>query len=80
MSLSTQSAAASGHTGALLERDVELHRLDQCLERAALSGSGLVVCIGGEAGVGKSTLVRELCHRRGAREQSCREPASRWRV
>ena len=69
MSLSTQSAAASGHSSALLERDSELGRLEECLEQVALSGSGLLVCIGGEAGVGKTTLVREFCRRRGAREQ-----------
>ncbi len=67
MSLSTQSSAASGHTGALLERDGELERLEQCLEHVALSGSGMVACIGGEAGVGKTTLVREFCHRHDAR-------------
>jgi DNA-binding CsgD family transcriptional regulator len=69
MNLSTQSPAASGPAGALLERDGELGRLEQCLEQVALSGSGMVACIGGEAGVGKTRLVREFCHRRGAREQ-----------
>ncbi|MGA8719335.1 MAG: AAA family ATPase [Solirubrobacteraceae bacterium] len=69
MSLSAQSSAASGHSGALLERDGELGRLEQGLEQVALSGSGMVAFIGGEAGVGKTTLVREFCHRRGAREQ-----------
>ena len=69
MSLSAHSSAASGHSGALLERDGELGRLEQGLEQVALSGSGMVAFIGGEAGVGKTTLVREFCHRRGAREQ-----------
>jgi DNA-binding CsgD family transcriptional regulator len=68
MNLSRNSPAASVHTGALLEREVELARLEQCLEQVALSGSGVVAFIGGEAGVGKTTLVREFCARRGPRE------------
>ena len=64
MSLSTKSAAAHGHTRAVLERDAELGRLERCFERVASSGSGIVAFIGGEAGVGKTTLARELCDRR----------------
>jgi DNA-binding CsgD family transcriptional regulator/tetratricopeptide (TPR) repeat protein len=64
MSLSTKSAAAHGDTRAVLERDAELGRLERCIERIASSASGVVAFIGGEAGVGKTTLVHELCDRR----------------
>jgi DNA-binding CsgD family transcriptional regulator len=72
MSLSTQSSAGQGHPGVLLERDVELGRLEQCLEQVALSGCGTATFIGGEAGVGKTTLVREFCRHRSARERVLR--------
>ena len=68
MSLPINSPAANGHTPALLEREVELDRLEQSLEQVALSGSGTVAFIGGEAGVGKTTLVGEFCRRRRGRE------------
>jgi predicted ATPase len=41
----------------LLERDGELDALETALRRAAL-GSGSVVLISGEAGIGKTSLVR----------------------
>ncbi|HEU4978679.1 MAG TPA: AAA family ATPase [Solirubrobacteraceae bacterium] len=69
MSLGTRSLAGHGRAEALLERDPELGRLEQCLEEIAVTGSGLVAFIGGEAGVGKTSLVREFCARRGEREQ-----------
>jgi DNA-binding CsgD family transcriptional regulator len=51
----------------LLEREVELGVLDRALSRAA-GGAGRVVLVGGEAGIGKTTLVREFIARaRGAR-------------
>ena len=43
--------------GELLERDDASARLDADLERARL-GVGQVVLVGGEAGVGKTSLVR----------------------
>lgn len=42
----------------LLERDAELDRLGKLAQRAA-AGDGALVMIGGEAGVGKTSLVRE---------------------
>jgi DNA-binding CsgD family transcriptional regulator len=51
----------------LLERDDELGVLDRALARAE-DGAGRVVLVGGEAGIGKTTLVREFIGRaRGAR-------------
>ena len=41
----------------LLERDTELRVLDAALDRAA-DGSGSVVLVSGEAGIGKTSLVR----------------------
>jgi len=45
---------------ALLERDEQLRTLRSQLTRAA-SGRGAMVFLGGEAGIGKSALVRRLC-------------------
>jgi predicted ATPase len=41
----------------LLERDTELRTLDAALDRAA-GGAGSVVLVSGEAGIGKTSLVR----------------------
>ncbi|MGZ4306084.1 MAG: ATP-binding protein [Solirubrobacteraceae bacterium] len=46
----------------LLERSQFLSVLDGAL-RAAIAGSGRVVLLGGEAGVGKTALLREFCAR-----------------
>ncbi len=43
----------------LLEREAELSALDECIA-AADQGEGRLVVISGEAGVGKTSLVREL--------------------
>src|SRR5262245_51250704 len=48
----------------LLERDSFLAALDACLDDAA-AGRGRLVLIAGEAGIGKSTLVRRFCADRG---------------
>ena len=48
--------------GELLERDEASTQLDADLERARL-GSGRVVLVGGEAGVGKTSLVRSFTSR-----------------
>jgi DNA-binding CsgD family transcriptional regulator/tetratricopeptide (TPR) repeat protein len=45
---------------ALLERDEQLGRLRSLLTHAA-SGRGAMVFVGGEAGIGKSALVRRFC-------------------
>ncbi len=47
----------------LLEREAELAVLDECVTSAAAVDGRLVV-ISGEAGVGKTALVKELCARR----------------
>ena len=49
--------AADTQDDNLLERDDDAAQLDADLERARL-GSGRVVLVGGEAGVGKTSLVR----------------------
>lgn len=48
----------------LLERDAELEALRDHLRRAA-AGAGRLVFVGGEAGVGKTTLVDAFCRRSG---------------
>jgi len=62
----------------LLERDDELALLEEVV-RAAAGGRGALVLVGGEAGIGKTTLVRALRARAGARarfvEGAC-EPLS----
>jgi DNA-binding CsgD family transcriptional regulator len=68
MSLSTQSVVGQRRTSTLVEREAELNRLGQCFEHVALSGEGMVTFIGGEAGVGKTTLVREFGSGRDPRQ------------
>ena len=52
-----------GTTGAggLLERSEQLEALDGHLGAVAAHGRGRLVLIGGEAGIGKSALVRAFC-------------------
>jgi predicted ATPase len=45
----------------LLERGKELDTLDACLDQVQRAARGLVVLLGGEAGVGKSAVVRRFC-------------------
>src|SRR5947209_16550852 len=59
----TERAGVRGNTGLLLERDTELGKLEQCLERVGSSTAGMVAFVGGEAGAGKTALVRALCDR-----------------
>jgi class 3 adenylate cyclase/tetratricopeptide (TPR) repeat protein len=49
-----------GVTAELIGRDEELARLIEAFELAA-SGEGQLVCVVGEAGLGKTRLVAELC-------------------
>ncbi len=51
---------------ALLERDAPLAALEERLQIVRSEGRGTLVLVGGEAGVGKSTLVRTLCLGAGA--------------
>jgi DNA-binding CsgD family transcriptional regulator len=45
----------------LLEREGELSTLDECLRTVRHGSSGCVVLVGGEAGVGKTALLRRFC-------------------
>ena len=47
--------------GGLLERADQLALLDDLLEAVEASSRGCVVLVGGEAGVGKTALIREFC-------------------
>jgi DNA-binding CsgD family transcriptional regulator/tetratricopeptide (TPR) repeat protein len=58
------SARAPGISSDLLERDRELSVVDECMEAVRTSSHGNVVIIGGEAGVGKTALVRRFCEER----------------
>jgi predicted ATPase len=49
-------------TALVLERDTELDRLDVALRRAT-AGRGSVVVMSGEAGIGKTSLVRAFARR-----------------
>jgi DNA-binding CsgD family transcriptional regulator len=51
--------------GELLERSAELAALDECLA-AVGAGGGRLVLVGGEAGIGKTALVRAFCERASA--------------
>ncbi|MFL5964225.1 MAG: ATP-binding protein [Gaiellaceae bacterium] len=53
----------------LLERVDELAALDACWARVQAEGHGRVVLVGGEAGVGKTVLLRRFC---AEREDSAR--------
>ena len=46
----------------LLERDAQLELLEMLLSRAA-GGDGAIAIVSGEAGIGKTTLLRTLAHR-----------------
>jgi DNA-binding CsgD family transcriptional regulator len=53
--------ARTADTGGLLERDAELGRLAEQLDAVGSSGRGHVVLVRGEAGVGKTALIRAFC-------------------
>jgi DNA-binding CsgD family transcriptional regulator len=46
-----------------VEREHELAELARLLDRAAATGVGAVAVVAGEAGIGKTTLVRRFCER-----------------
>lgn len=51
-------------TGELLERAAELDVLDEQLALVASTGSGRALLVAGEAGIGKTALVRRFCDSR----------------
>ena len=51
----------AGAPDALLERAAELSTLTECLETVRRSSRGQVVLVGGEAGIGKTSLLRHFC-------------------
>ena len=53
-----RTGARGGH---LLERAAELSTLVDCLEAVERSSRGQILLVAGEAGVGKTTLVRQFC-------------------
>jgi DNA-binding CsgD family transcriptional regulator/tetratricopeptide (TPR) repeat protein len=55
----------AGASGVLLERAAELSMLVDCLEAIGRSSRGQVLLVGGEAGVGKTTLLRGFCEAPG---------------
>jgi predicted ATPase len=55
----------AGASAVLLERGAELSRLADRLEAVGRGGGGHVLLVGGEAGVGKTTLVRRFCEEHG---------------
>jgi len=54
-------ASTAAGAGVLLERSTALAELDELLGAVAADGIGRLVLVRGEAGVGKSTLVRRFC-------------------
>ncbi|HEY2959744.1 MAG TPA: ATP-binding protein [Actinomycetota bacterium] len=55
----------AGAAGVLLERGAELSMLVDSLEAVERGSGGHVLLVGGEAGVGKTTLVRRFCEEHG---------------
>ncbi|MDX6630267.1 MAG: hypothetical protein QOH00_2513, partial [Gaiellales bacterium] len=60
------SRSAGGDVDALLERSAFAATLDESLA-SVVSGGGRLVLVSGEAGIGKSVLVRRFCTARGER-------------
>ena len=68
--------AAPTREAAFLERAGELDVLDKAFEATSASG-GRLVLVAGEAGVGKTVLLRRFCERRARRRGSCGATATR---
>jgi DNA-binding CsgD family transcriptional regulator len=56
-------AVRTDHQAPLLERTAEIAALDAALEAARSGGGGRLVLVAGEAGVGKTVLLRRFCER-----------------
>jgi tetratricopeptide (TPR) repeat protein len=59
------SADTSDRRGSLLERDDAFGRLDGLLAGVRSSAQGRLAVVGGEAGVGKTSLLRTFCEAQG---------------
>ena len=59
-----RGVAGAGASGLLLERAAELSTLADRLEAVERGGRGQLLLVGGEAGVGKTALVRRFCDER----------------
>jgi DNA-binding CsgD family transcriptional regulator/tetratricopeptide (TPR) repeat protein len=58
------TSSAVGDRGALLERSDQLAALDASFDAVIAEPTGRLLLVGGEAGVGKTTLLRTFCDRR----------------
>src|SRR5712691_11943198 len=61
MALPGLAVEGSGVSGELLERDRHLSALSESLAAVGSSSRGRLVLVSGEAGVGKTLLVRRFC-------------------
>jgi DNA-binding CsgD family transcriptional regulator len=61
------NGVAHGAETTLLERDEDLTVLSEALARVEATGEGAMVLVGGEAGAGKTSLLRSFCKRQRAR-------------
>ena len=55
----------------LLERADALAELRDALDRARVGPEGRIVMVGGEAGIGKTALVRAFCGERPCNRRRC---------
>ena len=66
-SFARMSQLRADPAGGLLERSDELAMLAECVAAVEESGRGQVLLLGGEAGVGKTTLLQAFCDEQPAR-------------
>jgi DNA-binding CsgD family transcriptional regulator/tetratricopeptide (TPR) repeat protein len=59
------SVTSAGVTGTLLERQESMSALDRLLVSVRADSEGRLVLVGGEAGVGKTVLLRRFCEAQG---------------
>lgn len=64
MTFFRETTVVAGSPGVFLERDAELSALGQDLDAVVSGRAGIAVFVGGEAGVGKTALLREVALRR----------------